>query len=204
MLDRTNGQFLRGVPFVEVNWARGLDDRGRPILTETATISTSGTLTKPWVGGGTNWLPPSYDPASGTFLVHATQGSSVYTKAPAHQVHRGPGGIYVGSGSATAEPAVNLVKALDAASGATRWEYVSPKQHQADLDVTYGGVLSTAGGVVFSASAGVVFALDAATGKELWRAGLGGLTQATPISFALNGRQVMAVAAGRTLFIFGL
>ena len=49
-----------------------------------------------------------------------------------------------------------------------------------------------------------VFALDAATGKELWRAGLGGLTQATPISFALNGRQVMAVAAGRTLFIFGL
>jgi alcohol dehydrogenase (cytochrome c) len=65
-------------------------------------------------------------------------------------------------------------------------------------------VLSTAGGVVFSASAGVVFALDAATGKELWRAGLGGLTQATPISFALDGRQVMVVAAGRTLFIFGL
>ena len=90
------------------------------------------------------------------------------------QVRRGPGGIYVGSGSATAEPAVNVVKALDAASGATRWEYVSPKQHQADLDVTYGGVLSTAGGVVFSASAGVVFALEAATGKELWRAGLGG------------------------------
>ena len=96
---------------------------------------------------------------------------------------------------------MNIVKALDAATGATRWEYVSPKQQQADLDLTYGGVLSTAGGVVFSASAGVVFALDAATGKELWRAGLAGLT---PISFALNGRQVMAVAAGRTLFIFGL
>jgi alcohol dehydrogenase (cytochrome c) len=204
VLDRTNGQFLRGVPFVEVNWASGLDNHGRPILTEAATISTTGTLTKPWVGGGTNWLPPSYDPTSGTFLVHATQGASIYTKAPSHQVRRGPGGLYVGSGSAAAEPAVNMVKALDAATGATRWEYVSPKQQQADLDLTYGGVLSTAGGVVFSTSAGVVFALDAATGKELWRAGLGGPTQATPISFAINGRQVVAVAAGRTLFIFGL
>ena len=110
----------------------------------------------------------------------------------------------MGSGSAAAEPAVNVVKALDAATGATRWEYVSPKQQQADLDVTYGGVLSTAGGLVFSTSAGVVFALDAATGRELWRAGLGGLTQATPISFSIDGRQVVAVAAGRTLFIFGL
>ena len=202
VLDRTNGQYLRGVPFVEVTWASGLDQRGRPVLTEAATISTTGTLAKPFVGGGTNWLPPSYDPSSGAFLVHATEGASVYTKA--HQVRRGPGGLYVGSGSAAAEPAVNVVKALDAATGATRWEYVAPKQQQADLDVTYGGVLSSAGGLVFSTSAGVVFALDAATGRELWRAGLGGLSQATPISFAIDGRQVVAVAAGRTLFIFGL
>jgi alcohol dehydrogenase (cytochrome c) len=203
VLDRTNGQFLRGAPFVEINWASGLDDRGRPILTEFAQVSATGTLTRPWVGGGTNWPPPSYVPSTRTVLVHATEGASIYTKSAPDRVRRGQGGLYVGSGSSMASPAINVVRALDAATGARKWEYVAPKQ-QTDLDRTYSGVLSTAGGLVFSASAGVVFALDAMTGKELWRAGLGGRTQATPISFSIEGRQVVAVSAGRTLFVFGL
>jgi alcohol dehydrogenase (cytochrome c) len=49
-----------------------------------------------------------------------------------------------------------------------------------------------------------VFALNAATGDELWRVFLGGETRATPISFALDGRQVILVSAGRDLFAFGL
>jgi alcohol dehydrogenase (cytochrome c) len=203
VLDRTDGEFLRGIPFVEVNWATGLDDKGRPVLTEEAKVTMSGTLTRPWVGGGTNWLPPSYDPATETFLVHSTEAESIYTKSPESEVERGQGGIYVGSGSSAAEPPVNLVKAMEAATGAVKWQYVAPKQ-ETDLDWTYSGVLSTGGGVVFSSAAGMLFALDLKTGRELWRAGLGGRTQATPISFALNGSQVVAVAAGRMFFVFGL
>ncbi|RPH61345.1 MAG: hypothetical protein EHM89_07400, partial [Acidobacteria bacterium] len=203
LLDRTNGQFLRGVPFVEVTWASGLDGAGRPILTEAAKVTTTGMLTKPWVGGGTNWLPPSYDPTTQTFLVHSTESASIYTKSPIDQVRRGQSGLYVGSGSSAAEPPINVVKALDAASGKQKWGYEAPKQ-QTDVDWTYSGVLSTAGGVVFSASAGIFFALDAATGEEVWRTGLGGRTQATPVSFLIDGRQVVAVAAGRTLFVFSL
>jgi alcohol dehydrogenase (cytochrome c) len=95
------------------------------------------------------------------------------------------------------------VKALDIATGVKKWEYVAP-QPRTGAEEFYSGVLSTAGGVTFSAAAGIVFALDTATGKELWRAGLGGRTQSTPISFSVNGSQVVAVAAGTTLFIFGL
>jgi alcohol dehydrogenase (cytochrome c) len=203
VLDRTNGQFLRGVPFVDVTWASGLDRSGRPIATEAANVTLTGVLAKPWVGGGTNWLPPSYDPATQTFVVHATEGASVYTKSPIEQVSRGQSGLYVGSGSSAAEPPLNVVKALNAATGEQKWTYVAPKQGT-KLDWTYSGILSTAGGVLFSASAGVLFALDSTTGEELWRAGLGAPTQATPISFALNEQQVVAVAAGRTLFVFGL
>jgi alcohol dehydrogenase (cytochrome c) len=203
VLDRTNGQFLRGVPFVKVDWASGLDRDGRPILTEAANVTTTGVLARPGVGGGTNWQPPSYDPQSQTFLVHATEGASVYTKTPADQVRRGHTGMYVGSGSSIAGPRTNLVKALDAATGATKWEYVAPRR-QTEIDGTYSGVLSTAGGIAFSASSGVLFALDLATGKELWRASLGGRAQATPISFLVDGHQVVAVAAGRTLFVLGL
>jgi alcohol dehydrogenase (cytochrome c) len=203
VLDRTNGEFLHGVPFVDINWASGLDDEGRPILTEAANVTTTGVLTTPGVGGGTNWLPPSYDPQSQTFLVHSTEGASIYTKSPMDQVSRGQGGIYVGSGSSIAGPRTNLVKALDAATGVKKWEYVAPRQ-QTELDGTYSGVLSTAGGIALSASAGILFALEMATGKELWRASLGGRTQATPISFLVEGTQVVAVAAGRTLFVFSL
>jgi alcohol dehydrogenase (cytochrome c) len=203
VLDRTNGEFLRGVPFVEVTWASGLDHTGRPILTEAADVTRTGTLAKPWVGGGTNWLPPSYDPRTQTFLVHSTESASIYTKSPNDLVRRGQSGLYVGSGSSAAEPPLNVIKALDAASGDEKWRYVAPKQ-QTDADWSYSGVLSTAGGLVFSASSGTIVALDSATGKELWRAGLGGRTQATPISFSLDGSQVVAVAGGGVLFVFGL
>jgi len=57
---------------------------------------------------------------------------------------------------------------------------------------------------VFGASGGAVFALDADAGREAWRRSLGGKTKAAPISFTVDGRQVVVVAAGRALFEFGL
>ncbi len=58
VLDRTNGKFLLGQPFVKVNWASGLDPKGRPIMTP----QPAGMPTWPGVQGGTNWYPPSYSP----------------------------------------------------------------------------------------------------------------------------------------------
>jgi alcohol dehydrogenase (cytochrome c) len=57
---------------------------------------------------------------------------------------------------------------------------------------------------VFGASGGIGFALDADSGREVWRVPLGGNTKAAPISFRVDGRQVIAVAGGRALFMFGL
>ena len=68
----------------------------------------------------------------------------------------------------------------------------------------YSGLLATEGGLVFGASAGFVFALDSTTGHELWRVFLGGGTYASPISFSVDGRQVIVVSAGHALFMFGL
>jgi outer membrane protein assembly factor BamB len=92
-----------------------------------------------------------------------------------------------------------LVLALDAATGQKKWEYKSATSGR-----EYSGLLSTEGGLVFGASAGSIFALDAETGREVWRLSLGGNTLSPPISFAADGRQVIAVTAGRALFVFGL
>ena len=67
------------------------------------------------------------------------------------------------------------------------------------------GVLSTAGGLVFGGTdEGNFFALDAETGKPLWDTQLGGQVRSNPMSFSVDGKQYVAIAAGYGLFVFGL
>lgn len=203
VLDRTTGEYLTGTPFVDVTWASGLDENGRPVLTENAEIRPEGTLTKPWVSGGTNWQPPSFDPATGTFLVFATDGSSIYTTKDDDDITPGKGGLFLGSGSSIAAAPINMIKALDASTGEMRWKYVVPKANN-EFDYTGGGVLSTAGHLVFSSVSGRLIALNSDNGELLWKANLGGNTKAAPITFSVDGRQVIAVTAGKALFVFGM
>ncbi len=80
VLDRTNGRFLFGTPFVKVNWASGLDAKGRPI----ATPQPPGQPTWPGNQGGTNWYSPSFSPSTGLFYVSAWENyASIYRKEPA-------------------------------------------------------------------------------------------------------------------------
>ena len=200
VLDRVNGEFLSGTPFVEQNWAKALDSKGRPILTEGNQVSTVGRLTKPGVAGGTNWQPPAFDRERGLIFVPATEGVSVFTRSAEKQPARGHQGFFLGSGSSSPVPPTPVVRALDVSTGEKKWEYFSPPIKT----LGYSGLLATAGGLVFGACGGFIFALDATTGHELWRVFLGGVTKAAPISFSLDGHQMIAVSAGRALFVFEL
>jgi alcohol dehydrogenase (cytochrome c) len=190
---------LVGVPFVELDWAKGLTSTGRPILSEFARIVVGGRRTRPGADGGTNWQNPAFDQKRGLIFVPATLGSAVFTKQPPNAIRRDSIGLLTGSSWITAEPSARSVRALDAATGRQRWEYSSSPSGR-----EYSGLLSTDGGLVFGAAGGVVFALDADTGREVWRVSLGGDTKSAPISFAVDGRQVIAIAAGRALFVLGL
>jgi alcohol dehydrogenase (cytochrome c) len=198
VLDRVTGEFLAGVPFVQVDWAKGLTSAGRPILADVAKVSTAGIRTRPGAGGGTTWQNPAFDPRRGSIFVPATESSSVFTKLPPNRVARGQNGLFNGSGATQKEPSINQVLALDAATGRPKWNFTSPS------GIDYSGLLSMEGGLVFGASGGVCFAVDADTGREVWRVSLGGYTKSAPISFMVDGRQVIAVAAGHALFVFEL
>jgi alcohol dehydrogenase (cytochrome c) len=199
VLDRITGQFLMGTPFVEINWARGLTSQGRPIPTNGNIVSGGGRITKPSVAGGANWQPAAFNPELGLMFVHAMEGESVFTKPAPDRLIRGANGFFPGSGGSIIG-FTSVVRALDAVTGVKRWDY-SPRRAKVGA---FGGMLATAGRLVFGASGGSLFALDAATGKELWHVSLGGETYASPISFTLEGRQVIAVWAGRAMFLFGL
>jgi alcohol dehydrogenase (cytochrome c) len=203
VLDRLTGEFLSGTPFVNVTWAKGLSATGRPILSDVARVSAEGRRISPGIDGGTNWQNPAYDPKEQSIFIPATESSSVFTKLPAKRVTRSQGGFLVGSGSSQVDPPIRKVLALDAATGTQKWEYIAPPNADSD-NAGRSGLLSTEGGLVFGASGGAVFALDSATGREVWRRSLGGNTKSPPISFQIDGRQVILVAAGRDLFEFGL
>ena len=98
------------------------------------------------------------------------------------------------------EPAASAgIKALDPETGKTMWDF---KIFQASLT---NGVLATAGNVLFGAIRdGNLVALDAKTGKHLWHVQTGGNMAASPISYAVNGRQFVAIAAGNAVYAFAL
>jgi len=72
-------------------------------------------------------------------------------------------------------------------------------------DLTESGVLTTASDLLFTGGReGYFYALDARNGTELWRASLGGSVEAAPISFSVDGKQYISIAAGHALFTFAL
>jgi alcohol dehydrogenase (cytochrome c) len=200
VLDRATGEFLAGAPFVEQNWARGLDSKGHPILADGEGVPSSGRLTKPGFTGGTNWQNPAFDRGQGLVFVPATESVSVFTKSSEIPSRDLPQEQYVASGATAPELPILVIRALDVATGAKKWESYAPPLR----DHYYSGLLATAGGLVLGAQGGYVFALDSATGQEVWRVFLGGDSRAAPVTFTVDGHQVIAVSVGRSLLLFGL
>jgi alcohol dehydrogenase (cytochrome c) len=197
LLDRESGEFLTGKSYVKQTWAKGLDDNGRPIVIEGTDPSTEGTLVWPSLNGATIWFSPSYSPATRLYYVAAREKASIYFK---RDVDFKPGTFFAGGGEQALDPndEWGAIRALDAITGQQKWEFklVSPP---------WGGVMSTAGNLVFAGSnEGSFFALDATTGKPLWDFQTGGFINANPISFNIDGKQHIAIAANRVLYVFGL
>ena len=72
-------------------------------------------------------------------------------------------------------------------------------------DVTDSGILTTASDLLFTGGReGYFYALDARTGAELWKASLGGQIVNGPITYAVDGKQYVAIISGNSLVTFGL
>jgi alcohol dehydrogenase (cytochrome c) len=123
--------------------------------------------------------------------------AGVYFKGDAEYKDGTP---YTGGGGETknGDEASGSVMAWEASSGKLRWEFKL-------LTPPWAGLLSTAGGLVFGGTEeGNFFALDAENGKLLWQLQLGARVAANPVSFSIDGKQQVAIAAGSTLFVLGL
>ncbi len=202
VLDRTTGEFLKGQPFVKVNWVDGFDPKGRPIPVPGMAPSREGTLIYPGNQGGTNWYSPSYSPRTGLFYVPTWENTSTTylkgDKPPEFIEGRGFTGIFPRPGSTT-DDVHSSIQAIDPKTGQKRWT------HRLAAPSTETGVLTTASDVLFSGGRdGAFFALDARSGKLLWQTNLGPSVAAGPMTYAVNGKQYVSVMAGNSMFTFGL
>ena len=200
VLDRRNGKFLKGVPFVQQNWAKELDNNGQPILAPASQIAPGGTLTYPGFAGGTNWQPAALNPKIGAVFVASLEENSIYTKTTLTDVKLRPHELFVGSGAVVQSSGHSFVRALKVDTGERLWQY--PKL--IGMKKRPSGVMATAGGLVFGGSGEKAFALDASTGEELWSTSTGGPISQSPITYRANGQQIVIVVAGRSIIAFAL
>jgi alcohol dehydrogenase (cytochrome c) len=196
VLDRSNGKFVAGRPYVKQTWATGLDEAGRPMRVANAVPSVEGTLIWPSLAGGSNWYSSTYHPKTNLYYVNVKEMGAVYHKGDA--VYRA-GGLFNGGGQRDYkdEEPYGAVRALDVATGQLRWEY---KLHAP----SHSGLMATGGGLIFGSNESSFFALDAQKGDLLWRFETGGGIDANPISYMNAGKQYVVIPAGHALFVFGL
>jgi alcohol dehydrogenase (cytochrome c) len=198
ILDRTNGKFLFAKQFAQrQNWASGIDKNGRPISAG-LTPNESGVQVCPAAGGATNWYSPSYNPATNMFYFRSLDACALFKSStePFEEGH-----TYYSTGTRGAgEIGKGYINAFDLDTLDFAW-----RDLQYGMDKGWGGVMSTATGLVaYGDDAENFVILDGRSGKPLWHFNVGQLVHASPMSYAVDGKEYFAIAAGSDVFSFAL
>jgi alcohol dehydrogenase (cytochrome c) len=200
-LDRSTGEFLVAMRFVEkLNWASGIDAKGRPLRTDVKP-TPEGTKICPGYRGATNWFSPSYSGSTGLMYFMALEQCQTYFSASIPQRFE-PGKEFYSTGvkQVPGETFQKLLVAYDVGKGAIAWKYP-----QTGPGHSSGGTMTTAGGIVFFGDDAQSFeAIDARDGKPLWHFNTGQDIGASPMTYAVGGKQYVAIAAGSDILSFAL
>ena len=199
ILDRVTGEFLQATQFAQTqNWAKGIDAKGRPIRTDLIP-SAEGTRMCPSYAGGTNWYSPTYSERTRLFYFMSLDDCSIF-KAKTEDFEEGHAFYSTGAAHLPTEHNRKYLNAYNLATGKFVWRYA-----QTGDTHSFAGVLSTATGlVVFGNDAEEFEAVDGISGRSLWHFNLGQQVHASPMSYAVDGVQYFAIAAGSDLFTFAL
>lgn len=185
VLDRTNGELVRAVPFGRVTW--GTIDSSTGAVTVERTPTPDGTHICPGPAGLKEWPHASYSPRTRLLYTPVVEVCGTFTLKPTEFAEGMP--YWGGEVSLDADQAGH-VKAFDPATGREAWRWDAPHPIVASL-------LTTAGDLVFAGEpSGMLNALDARTGDVLWRFQTGSGIHSNPVTYSIDGRQYIAVPTG--------
>ena len=196
-LDRATGEFLWATPTVTQNVVQDIDGRTGAVTVNPEMVYDAvedSSVVCPASTGGKNWPAGAYNPKSKVMfypLLNVCMKTTVMTDDPdfpesygiLRQHELAPGNENVGS-----------VWAISAESGKVIWK------HEQRAGMT--SLVATASGLLFGGDAtGNFYAFDQETGEILWKVSLGSQVSGFPITFAVDGRQFLAVSTGVALLV---
>ncbi len=205
VLDRKTGEFISGKPYVKVTWATGLDPKtGRPIEAQDIHYDAHDVTVAPGPAGGHAWQGMSYNPNTGLVYLPALDSDFRYISAPEFKPELGAynWGIVFRPPPpppppAPGQPAPPPPAAFRLGGSLVAWDPITQTERWRLPQMNGGGTVTTAGNVVFAASGDGEFqALSADKGEKLWGAKLAA-GMANPATYMLDGKQYVAILAGR-------
>jgi quinohemoprotein ethanol dehydrogenase len=199
VIDRTTGKLISAEPFTHTTWATRIDpDTGRPVEVEGARYERGVATVSPGPLGGHNWQSMSFNPKTGLAYYPAMHLLSTFTdKGIDAATWRstpwiggfGVNGLFV-AGSSRKDKQMASLQAWDPVQQRLAWEI--------PMDGLFNpGTMTTAGNLVFQGRVdGTLRAYAADSGKELWQHNLGLGISAAPITYAVKGKQYIAILVG--------
>src|SRR5499426_1434369 len=194
-IDRTNGQWLWHKETVHQNVVASIDPKTGAKTINQAAVPHVGqtTVNCPADPGSRGWPATAYSPKTNMLYLPLNEYCSDTTPTPLD-----PGQIYTGGGRAVyarkpipnSDGNIGRVDAVRLDNQQSAWSYRTRAPQTA-------AVLSTGGGLVFAGAWDRYFrAFDDETGKVLWQVRTSNAVNSFPITYAVNGKQYVAVATG--------
>jgi PQQ-dependent dehydrogenase (methanol/ethanol family) len=194
-LDRATGEFLWARPTVMQNVVKNIDGATGKVEVDPARVFTKAgekIFVCPGTNGGKNWPAGAYSPRTNSMYMPM---QNMCMNATVQSGERDPKLVYGFDNEYLAAPGaanIGVVWAISAEKGTTLW-----KHEQASGAMS---LAATGGGLVFGGDAqGVFRAFDDTTGAVLWEKDLGAPVSGYPVSFAVDGKQYVAVTTGPSL-----
>jgi alcohol dehydrogenase (cytochrome c) len=201
--DRLNGQFLKATQYVPtVTWTKGIDPKtGKPLDYDAAKdlqtyadpvakilTGTKSSGVCPGVPGGSNFWSAAYSEKTGLIYIPELEGCTNITRDQTRHVRgKFDGGDFGYDGRLSSGIVV-----VDPSTGEVVRRKAMPYANTS-------GALATAGGIIVTALLdGTVIVLDDQTLEELWSFNVGTGINAPPMTYAVDGRQYIAIATGLT------
>jgi PQQ-dependent dehydrogenase (methanol/ethanol family) len=194
-LDRQTGEFLWARPTIEQNVIADVDGGTGVVTVNPEAVFTASGQSRfvcPSLNGGKNWQAGAYSPLTNV-MYYPLQNTCMTATA---QIDKPTLTSLYGFGSknqiTTGTDKVGTIHAISAETGKTAWKYEQRAATQS--------LVATGGRLLFGGDAqGRFRAFDQNTGKVLWEVNLGSQVTGYPISYAVGGRQYVAVSTGGSL-----
>ncbi len=203
VLDRATGKLISAQPYVPNTWASRIDMRtGRPVVYPDADVAVKPHLQTPSSGGGHNWNPMAFSPLTGLVYIPTMEQWMIVSRLPDGQFKFKLGQTTLGAGYGNYP---ELRKKLNREAEERDKGYLlawDPVHQREAFRIPYphpgnGGTLVTAGNLLIEGTIDNTLAIYRAdNGRKLWEMPVQSVPVAGPISYALNGKQYIAVNAG--------